>query len=196
MSEPSLRDRLREATTQDHAILDARVSDWRIETPAGYAAFLLASAIALTPLELALERAGVQTWLPDWPRRARRDALAADLAALGVEVPVCEPAFVPSPDFGAGLLYTLEGSRLGARVLARQARGAMDDPPLAYLTHGQGQPLWRDFLTWLESIPKVGSRTDAIKAGARYGFNRFSDAFEIVPSPQGLNVRTVVHDRV
>jgi heme oxygenase len=196
VSESSLRGRLREATAQDHAILDARVAGWRIETPAGYAAFLLASAIALTPLELALERAGVQTWLPDWPVRARRDALAADLAVLGVEVPVFEPAFVPSPDFGAGLLYTLEGSRLGARVLARQARGAMDGPPLAYLTHGQGRPLWRDFLTWLESIPKVGSRTDAIQAGARYGFNRFSDAFEIVPSPQGLNVRTVVHDRV
>ena len=65
MSESSLRGRLREATAQDHAILDARVAGWRIETPAGYAAFLLASAIALTPLELALERAGVQTWLPD-----------------------------------------------------------------------------------------------------------------------------------
>jgi heme oxygenase len=196
VSESSLRDRLREATAHDHATLDAKIADWRIETPAGYAAFLLASAIALTPLELALERTGVQTWLPDWPRRARRTALADDLALLGVDVPAFEPAFIPSPDFGAGLLYTLEGSRLGARFLARQARGAMDDPPLAYLTHGQGQPLWRDFLAWLERIPKVGSRTDVIEAGARYGFNRFSDAFEIVPSPQGLNVRTVVHDRV
>lgn len=195
MSELSLRDRLRAATSQDHAALDAVAAAWRIETPAGYAAFLQASALALTPLELALERAGVEIWLTDWPHRARRNALAQDLAALGLPTPVFEAASVPSPAFGAGLLYTLEGSRLGARFLARQVRGGGGDPPMAYLSHGDGEPLWRSFLTWLEDGVKVGSRTDAAEAGARYGFSRFSAAFQSF-IPEGLNVEDAVHARV
>ncbi|UAL10521.1 biliverdin-producing heme oxygenase [Caulobacter segnis] len=197
MSDISLRDRLRAATTESHAALDATVAGWRIETPLGYGAFLSASAAALAPLELALERAGVAEWLPDWAHRARRAGLARDLAALGLEAPPFASATVPDRDFAAGLLYVLEGSRLGARFLARQVRGADAGLPLAYLTHGEGQELWRSFVAWLEAIPKVGFRTDAAEAGARYGFRCFSDAFErLAPSPGSLNVRTGAHVRV
>lgn len=201
LTETSLREHLRAATSDSHAALDDTVAGWRLQTASGYGAFLSASAAALTPLELALERAGVAEWLPDWPERARRAALAADLAALGLSVPAFHPAEVPSPDFAAGLLYVLEGSRLGARFLSRQVRTADAGLPLAYLTHGEGQDLWRSFVTWLDAIPKVGFRTDAAEAGARYGFQRFSDAFESrapdEASPDGaLNVRAGAHVRV
>lgn len=179
MSDQPLRDRLRAATAQSHAALDAQVAAWDIETPRGYRAFLSASALALIPLEHALERAGVGEWLPDWESRVRRDALARDLAALGQPPPAAAAAIVPSSDFGAGLLYVLEGSRLGARYLARQVRVADPGAPLAYLTQGEGGDLWRTFLTWLEK-PNVGTRTDETEAGARYGFQYFSDAFETV----------------
>lgn len=193
----SLRDHLRAATAESHASLDAVVAGWRIETPIGYGAFLSASAAALIPLELALERAGVEAWLTDWPQRARRAALTADLAALALPAPVFEPADVPSRDFAAGLLYVLEGSRLGARFLARQVRAADAGLPLAYLTHGEGPDLWRSFLAWLEAIPKVGLRTDAVEAGARYGFQCFSEAFErLAPSSGSLNVQAGAHVRV
>jgi heme oxygenase len=190
------RDRLRAATAESHAALDAIVSGWRIETPRGYGAFLSASAAALAPLEVALERAGVADWLPDWPRRTRRAALVRDLAVLGLEPSPYRGAFVPSRDFGAGLLYVLEGSRLGARFLVRQARAGLDDPPLAYLTHGHDEDLWRSFLVWLEAIPKVGFWTDAAEEGARYGFRCFSDAFERLISPGAFNVRDAAHIRV
>ena len=197
LSDISLRDHLRAVTTESHAALDATVAGWRIETPLSYGAFLSASAAALAPLELALEDAGVVAWLPDWPLRARRAALAHDLAALGLEVPSHAPARVPDRDFAAGLLYVLEGSRLGARFLVRQVRAADAGLPLAYLTHGEGQDLWRSFVAWLEALPKVGFRTDAAEAGARYGFHRFSDAFErLAPSPGNLNVRAGAHVRV
>jgi heme oxygenase (biliverdin-IX-beta and delta-forming) len=179
LSDPSLRGRLRAATAESHAALDARVSTWKIDTPTGYRAFLSASARALIPLELALERAGVSAWLPDWRARVRRDALARDLAALGGGVPAPADASVPSPAFGIGLLYVLEGSRLGARFLARQVRAANAEAPLAYLTQGEDENLWRTFLAWLEK-PNVGTQTDEIEAGARYGFQYFSDAFETV----------------
>lgn len=197
MSEISLRDRLRVATSHDHAALDAVVAGWRIETPIGYGAFLSASYAALAPLELALEEAGVAEQLPDWPQRARRAALAADLAELGLEVPSFKPAEVPSREAVAGLLYVLEGSRLGAKFLARQVRAAGAGLPLAYLTHGEGPNLWRSFLAWLDAIPKVGFRTDAAEAGARYGFHCFSEAFErLAPSSGSLNVRNGAHVRV
>ncbi len=196
MTDSSLRDRLRAATSESHAALDAKVAGWRIETPLGYGAFLSASVVALAPLELALERAGVFEWLPDWPMRARRVALARDLAALGLEAPPFQTALVPDRDFAAGLLYVLEGSRLGARFLSRQVQAVGAGLPLAYLTHGEGQDLWRSFLAWLDAIPKVGFRTDAAEAGARYGFQCFSDAFESFAPSGALNVRAGDHVRV
>jgi len=195
LADSLLRDRLRMATSQRHAALDAQVAAWRIETPPGYGAFLSASAMAIRPLELALERAGVAGWLPDWSRRVRRAALARDLAALGLEAPPFAPAVVPSRDFGAGLLYVLEGSRLGARFLARQVGAAGQGLPLAYLTQGEGDDLWRSFLAWLET-PNVGTRTDACEDGARYGFQCFSDAFETIAPSGAPNVRTGAHVRV
>lgn len=196
LTDCSLRDHLRAATSQDHAALDAIVGGWRIETPLGYGAFLSASVAALAPLELALERAGVAEWLPDWPRRARRVALAQDLAALGLEAPPFGTLSVPSRDFGVGLIYVLEGSRLGARFLSRQVRAGGQGLPLAYLAHGEGEDLWRSFLAWLDAIPKVGLRTDEAEAGARYGFQCFSDAFETASPSGALNVRTGARVRV
>ncbi len=187
---------MRAATSNDHAALDAIVTGWRIETPIGYGAFLTASYAALAPLELALEQAGVAQQLPDWAQRTRRAALAADLAQLGLEVPSFQPAEVSSPEAVAGLLYVLEGSRLGAKFLARQVRAAGAGLPLAYLTHGEGQDLWRSFLAWLDAIPKVGLRTDAAEAGARYGFRCFSEAFERRAPSGALNVRNGAHVRV
>ena len=197
MSDISLRGLLRAATSPDHAALDATVAGWRIETPIGYGAFLKASYTALAPLELALENAGVAQWLPDWPQRSRRAALAADMAELGLRIPSLEPAEILSSEAAAGLLYVLEGSRLGAKFLARQVRSAGAGLPLAYLTHGEGLDLWRSFLVWLDALPKVGFRTDAAEAGARYGFHCFSEAFErLAPSSGSLNVRAGAHVRV
>lgn len=196
MSEISRRERLRAATSDTHAAIDAMASSWRLQTAAGYGAFLSASAAALTPLELALERSGVGDWLPDWPLRARRAALAADLAALGLTPPEFAPAEIPSLAFGAGVLYVLEGSRLGARFISRRVQAADPGLPLAYLTHGQGEDFWRSFLTWLDAIPKVGFRTDAAENGARYGFHCFSAAFETLASSGAPNVRAGAHVRV
>lgn len=196
LSEISLRDRLRAATSDSHAALDQTVGGWSLQTATGYGAFLSASAVALAPLELALERAGVADWLPDWSARSRRAALSADLAALGLNAPAFAPAEIPSPAFGAGLLYVLEGSRLGARFLSRQVRAGDAGLPLAYLNHGEGQDLWRSFLTWLDAIPKVGFRTDAAENGARYGFQCFSAAFETLASSGAPNVRAGAHVRV
>ncbi len=178
LSDTSLREHLRAATSEAHAALDATAGALGLNTRAGYGAFLSASASGLAPLELALEQGGVAEWLPDWPRRARREAVAQDLAALDLAMPGVIEAPTPSFAFATGMLYVLEGSRLGARFLSRQVRAADPELPLAYLTHGENDDLWRSFVAWMEAIPKVGFRTDEAEAGARYAFQRFSEAFE------------------
>lgn len=177
LSDTSLRARLRAATADAHAALDATAGALGVRTRTGYGAFLSASAAGLTPLELALERGGVGDWLPDWPRRVRRYALAQDLTALDLSPLPVAPA--PTPPFAAavGMLYVLEGSRLGARFLSRQVRAADPGLPLAYLTHGEDADLWRTFTAWMEAIPRVGFQADDAEAGARYAFQCFSDAF-------------------
>jgi heme oxygenase (biliverdin-IX-beta and delta-forming) len=176
--------------------LDAIAAALDFESISGYGRFLSASAAALIPLELALERAGVEAWLIDWPERSRRAALARDLAALGLPPLSTAAESTPSRAFGVGLLYVLEGSRLGARFLARRVRRGGADLPIAYLSHGDDADLWRSFLVWLEAQPKVGLQTDEAVAGARYGFQCFSAAFETVASPGVLNVRAGAHARI
>jgi heme oxygenase len=104
----------------------------------GYAAFLIAHARALPAVEAWL--AGREIGFP-W--RARREALAADLAALGCDMPAPLP-FDLADDEAArwGALYVTEGSRLGGVMLARQVGEGL---PKAYVESGFGPGEWRDF---------------------------------------------------
>ncbi|WP_018747252.1 biliverdin-producing heme oxygenase [Chitiniphilus shinanonensis] len=178
MSE-SLRQRLRSATAGHHARVDAAFGRFDLSRPDDYRAFLVAHARALWPLECGLEAAGVARLLPDWPERRRRPALARDLAWLGAAVPD-EARIQPLPlaDEAAcwGALYTLEGSRLGGAVLARQvATQPALAGALAYLGHGAGGMLWPAFLARLEAAAPMLA-WPALEAGACAAFELFADA--------------------
>ena len=78
-----------------------------------------------------------------FPWRSRRAALAADLIALGRDMP--EPLTLDLSDDDAarwGALYVTEGSRLGGVMLARRVGKGL---PKAYLQSGFGPGEWRDF---------------------------------------------------
>ena len=112
---------LRAATADLHAAVDARFSG-SFEGAATYAAFLAALASALVPLERALEASGIGQTLPDWPRRRRTEVLLADLAILGAALPaLAQPPDVKGEARQFGVAYVLEGSRLGGKLLLRQA---------------------------------------------------------------------------
>jgi heme oxygenase (biliverdin-IX-beta and delta-forming) len=173
----SIRHLLRSETATDHANVDARFSALIDLGTAGYGEFLRLSAAAICPLEQALLEGKVECILPDWEERSRRAALRADLADFGI----ADPTLAQRPSLGEeahqfGVLYVLEGSRLGARVLARRLLASANLPaPCAvrYLRHGEGRPLWQTFLERLESSAAVRrSPTDAI-AGARTAFAWF-----------------------
>ncbi|WP_407293868.1 biliverdin-producing heme oxygenase [Stutzerimonas zhaodongensis] len=172
----SLRDRLRAATAQQHERVDAAFSAYRLDEPDGYRAFLQAHAQALIPLEIALEQAGIETMLDDWPQRSRRQVLLEDLQALGCLEPTPPPlGSALSSGWCWGAAYVIEGSRLGGRVLARRVAEANPSAPLRYLSHSSAKPLWPSFVLKLEQHASACDWSEMV-TGAHAAFERFLSA--------------------
>jgi heme oxygenase len=174
-SETTVRSVLRDATSALHVEVDTAMSE--VMGRGGYPEFLLRSADALLPLESALEKAGVVGILPDWAQRSRSLAIQADLADLSVAMPEHVEGIRALRIEGEaalfGALYVLEGSRLGARYIAR---GIDPTLPARYIRHGEGLPLWPTFLARLECSVAVQDHLDDALSGARAAFQAFRDA--------------------
>lgn len=169
----SLRIRLRSATAPLHERVDKLFSSFELEHADGYRRFLAVHALVLGPLERALEASGIETLLPDWPQRSRRQALLADLADLGIHTAAPQsPTETFSPGHCWGTAYVIEGSRLGGRVLARRVSEVQPDAPLRYLGRGSTTPSWAGFVEQLEKNAPCHPWTD-ILAGAETAFERF-----------------------
>ncbi|WP_210528605.1 biliverdin-producing heme oxygenase [Rubellimicrobium arenae] len=180
-----LRTHLRSATRLAHERVDAAFGQYDLSRRSDYATFLSHHAAILTPLELSLEAAGVARLLPDWPERSRRHALRQDLEVLGLLPPSIGQGATPQgPAALLGMVYVLEGSRLGAAVLLRRVREATDPDVRAatlYLGHGAAQGLWTSFIDRLEQSPQALADPDAVVAGALAAFA----AFEAAAGPAG-----------
>jgi len=103
-----------------HDEVDRRAGRFDLAGPAGRAGLLRFMYRGLQPVEDGLDRAGAAGLYPAWPDRRRRSVLRRDLRRLGAGLPDDRPPV----DFGSveaawGALYVLEGSRLGARIIAR-----------------------------------------------------------------------------
>ncbi len=181
MNEPhSRRSILKQATDHLHRELDDAASNYELRDAAHYAAFLEASAGPLIALERMIESAGVAQLLPDWSERRRADLLLDDLNRLGrpVTPPVLRRAS-PSRSEMFGILYVLEGSRLGARWLYARVCSSPDakvGEARSYLA-AHNPSLWRSFLEILESSPHATDAQEMI-SGARYAFVLFQRSLE------------------
>ena len=167
---------LRNATSADHARLDALFGRCDLQSLAGYRGFLEAHAMALLPLETALARSGVERLFPDWSSRSRSRALSADMACLGIRIRVYPKLPQLDCEDILGAMYVLEGSRLGARFLLARVQKSPDPVvagTTAYLSHGAGEQPWRSFLGLLEQhATKLDDPAKAI-AAARWTFGLF-----------------------
>ena len=176
MKEPySRRTALKQATDHLHRELDGVASGYELRDPDHYTAFLEANAGPLIALESMLESAGAAELLPDWSERRRADLLLDDLGRLGRRItpPVLRRAS-PSRSEMFGILYVLEGSRLGARWLYARVCSSADarvSDARSYLA-AHNPSLWRSFLEILESSPHAADGQGMI-AGARYAFVLF-----------------------
>jgi heme oxygenase len=174
-----LRSRLKKATDKAHRDLDVQFATLDLCRLEGYRRFLEASAAALLPLERALEFAGVADVFVDWHQRTRRAALIADLASIGADARPLKVSYPMNRNAVIGIMYVLEGSRLGAKYLLRMiARSA--DPLIpaatAYLSHGAELHLWQSFLEVLKRETVAVHDEVEIVNGARMAFSMFAQA--------------------
>ncbi len=182
----SMRMVLRAATADLHAAVDRRFAPLFAQGAEGYCRFLQASAAAICPLEFALLRAGVDDILPDWHERSRAESLRLDLDDLAAPAPSIRtaPCF-GGENFQLGVLYVLEGSRLGARLLAERAMAHEDSRirmATRYLRHGEGKRYWQSFLDRLETSTAARHSPQTVIAGAREAFSWFA------PDVQGSSI--------
>lgn len=175
-----LRFTLRAATDAAHRRLDAGFAAHDLTRRDDYGTFLSAMHGPFLQIEAWLDGADPADLPPDWPARRRSDALNADLRALAIAAPDAVLAPLAPTLAGAeapGLLYVLEGSRLGGQVLLRQVL-ASPDPVVRenarFLRHGTGTRLWPSFVAWLCTRPTDG-HADAIR-GAQRAFALFEAA--------------------
>jgi len=189
----SLRHTLRAATSDAHARVDAAFSRLDLACPADYRRFLAAQAGALLPLEAALDRAGAEAVLPDWPARRRSAALLEDLRRLGQPPGRPLPVIGDGPGWVLGALYVLEGSRLGGQVLRRRVLAGPDPACRAatsYLSHGIGRHPWPDFVHALDTSPYGLADPASVVDGALDAFLLFE---QVVQSHLPPEVSTHAH---
>jgi heme oxygenase len=166
------------ATAEVHERLDACAREVNLADQQTYGRFLLAQSGPVLALETTLEDFGVARLLPDWPMRRRTTALHHDLEYLGLCVEPCPSVRLTSIAQAFGLLYVLEGSRLGARMLLRQIVAAAPslEPATRFLSHGSDPRLWATFLQTLEANVGITDLADSAQ-GARNAFALFEDSF-------------------
>ena len=182
---PNRRNSLRGATEHLHRDLDRIAAGFNLGDVNHYRRFLQANAATLIAIEQLLENAGVAQLLPDWSQRSRRAAILADLHSLEADVqPLALRRTAPTAAEVFGILYVLEGSRLGARVQLDQVSASDDEHvrnACCYLRHGQPAPgqsggLWRSFLQQLETHEAADDQTQTV-SGAVYAFTMFIRSF-------------------
>jgi heme oxygenase len=161
---------LRSATRLHHQRVDEIYSAAQMGEVRSYGLFLLAQAAAHIPVERALERGGVGELVPDWKNRSRREALAADLLALGLQSPLpLEDPLYEGTEALLGALYVIEGSRLGGTLLKRSVPSTF---PTRFLGNVDSSA-WQALLAQLDDQLDTESKRATAIAAAQNVFALF-----------------------
>ena len=156
---PTVRHRLRAATAEAHAALEAELDlATQLRTRADLAAVLARFRGFFGPLEAALDTLLGREVMEG---RLRVPDLDADLATLGLgaaaiaSLPCCATAgALATPADAWGALYVTEGARLGGRIVARDlARRDIAHGLRFWSDAPASAPSWADFLLALEAAP-------------------------------------------
>jgi heme oxygenase len=177
---------LRQATHERHERLDGSLRIGSGDADYGdYLAYIAALCGWLEPVEDAL-------WARAWPASLRAD-LRRDKAArirqdfeaaraLGLQPPAvstCDrvPDVARSRAYALGVMYVIEGSQLGGRMMAKRLEQAWPDRQFHYMA-GYGAelgPLWKAFTAFLAD--ELHSQEDIAEAvaGACDAFDTLAD---------------------
>ena len=174
------REFLKSQTRIAHERVDRAFGRFDLSQPIGYRCFLEAHHAVLPGCERVLSLSDAETLLPDWSKRLRTGALEHDLHAVG-SYPIndmdCLNPLAPSAAYG--MLYVLEGSRIGGAVLASRLPANSDaicQGATHYLRHGEGLHLWSSFVAAFNASSHVNDEIDAVLASALSTFGLFEAA--------------------
>lgn len=176
---------LRTNTRQWHDRVDQAFTQFDLTTLSGYGTFLKVHCRAIERCESDLADWNVAERFPGWMGAMRMPALLADLDQLSLSRPpplnslpgAASPRAVSDAEL-VGMMYVLEGSRLGGRVLAkcvRQSSDARCRSATAYLNHDGGVS-WQSFLGRLSALRFSNQQMNAALAAAIEIFGQFDRA--------------------
>lgn len=156
MTSHSLRFHLRDRTRQAHEQLDRTIG--RLDSADAYRSFLRASHAHRQPVEHYLAGAEWPATFGAWRPTELGPLIAADLADIGAEPPESRP-FDLSKDMASlvGVIYVLEGSALGAKLIRRMA-GALgydENHGARHLARQERLGSWRDLLAIMERLESI-----------------------------------------
>ena len=180
------RQRLRRATQLAHASLDSRIGEHELlNSRERYQGYLQAMWTARRPLELALEDAKAAEAYPLWRERDVSAALSQDINDLSGHRPLDptrgnRPTASLTTAQALGVLYVLEGSALGARVLEKRALAIGMTPTFGarHMARQTAQPnAWAVFVDLLDNAPLSAPEYLACVAAALAAFEAFELAF-------------------
>lgn len=181
------REILKAQTRVAHERVDRAFSRFDLSHPIGYRCFLETHYTVLPACERVLALSNAATLLPDWPTRVRTRALEHDLMALGVDT-APDMTYAEPLAFAAafGMMYVLEGSRLGGAILASRLPANSDairEGATQYLRHGEGLQLWSSFVATLNTSQYVCDEMNAVLASALRTFELFEAAADSAELP-------------
>ncbi len=179
---PRLRERLRAATRDAHARVDACFPRG-LEDQATYRRYLLGMQALVDALEAGLARTPLDPAWAEWRRPQRGDWLADDLRTLGLQPMPDGPALaIADAAEAAGALYVIEGSAMGASQLQRQAAAlgfGAGHGALFLDRHGGGDApgRWRKYVACLDNARFDEQATHRVFDAAARGFACAEAAF-------------------
>jgi heme oxygenase len=183
------RQRLRCATQPAHARLDALIdATGLLGSRARYARYLEATWAARRPAERALDALGSSLLYAAWPERSMCEALSQDIVDVAGSPPVEDsqwdlPAAPLSPGQALGVLYVLEGSALGARLLERRvaAIGMTSAFGARHMARQTARPrAWAAFVKVLDRTVLDPPDDQLCMSAAVDTFHAFERAFQAV----------------
>lgn len=172
---PNRARRLKAASAQAHERVDNGVMQAApFASPDAYAAFLRFQYRLHRQVEPLYAAPALQPLLPDLAERSRLEALEADFADLGLarpDAPLGPELALPE---ALGWLYVVEGSNMGAAILAKEATkiGYSSEHGARHLAgHPEGRALhWRRFTAALDAVELSEEEDRRVEEAARAAF--------------------------
>jgi len=184
-------DKLRQATAQSHTDLESLPLSTIIVDPkvtnAEYTAYLALMRDVIADTEENIFPL-LQNIVPDLKQRTKSHFIDADLKALGVDAirthsrPVTRSLKEIATGFALGIMYVVEGSSLGGRVILKNITASLGhdgEKGASYFAGygGQTGSTWRTFLSALTEYESQHNAGDEIIAGANFTFDAIKEHF-------------------